>query len=143
MAEIAAYFNGEWIPSSELRIPVNDAGFLLGATVTERLRTFRSEVFRLDEHLARLRHSLEIVGLDGAAISQQVSRAVPEFLKRNAGLLDAADDWSIVAFATPGIAGHDKPTVCVHGFPLPFRSWAPLYETGVPVVVSTVRQIPP
>ena len=25
-----AYFNGEWIPSSELRVGVDDVGFLLG-----------------------------------------------------------------------------------------------------------------
>ena len=58
MSNVSAYLNGDWIPSSELRIAVDDAGFLLGATVTERLRTFRGKVFRLDEHLSRLRRSL-------------------------------------------------------------------------------------
>ena len=89
MSTVSAYFNGEWIPSSELRIPVDDLGFLLGATVTERLRTFRGQVFRLDEHLLRLRSSLEIVGLDSDAIADQVARAVPEFVRRNQGLIDA------------------------------------------------------
>ena len=36
-----AYANGNWIPGSELAVAVDDVGFLLGATITERLRTFR------------------------------------------------------------------------------------------------------
>lgn len=143
MAEYAVYLNGAWISSSQLCIPVDDPGFLFGATVTERLRTFGGRVFRLDEHLARLGGSLAIVGLDSEAICDEVAGAVPEFLRRNASLLDAGDDWSVVVFVTPGSSGSGRRTVCVHGFPLPFRSWAALYETGVPVVVTSIRQIPP
>ncbi|HVT29207.1 MAG TPA: aminotransferase class IV, partial [Lacipirellulaceae bacterium] len=125
-----------------LYISVDDAGFLLGATVTERLRTFRRQVFRLNEHLARLRHSLAIVGLDSDAITDRVATAIPEFIRRNQSLIDDGDDWSIVAFATPGVASAALPTVCVHGYPLPFRTWASQYESGLPVVVSRIRQMP-
>ena len=72
MATTWAYLNGRWIPDTELSIGVDDVGFLLGATVTERLRTFRGQVFRLDEHLRRLRHSLEIVGLPADEIAAQI-----------------------------------------------------------------------
>jgi branched-chain amino acid aminotransferase len=142
MREVSAYFNGEWVPNSDLCVSIDDAGFLLGATVTERLRTFRGQPFRLDEHLARLRHSLQIVGLDHDAIAKDVAGAITEFLRRNEGLIGADDDWSIIAFATPGRTGGDRPTICVHGYPLPFRSWATHYETGLPVVISGVRQVP-
>jgi len=143
MHELSVYLNGEWIPNAELRIPVDDAGFLLGATVTERLRTFHGKIFRLDEHLERLKRSLEIVGLDSRGIAAQIECAIPEFLRRNDGQIEADDDWSVIAFATPGIAGGNRPTVCVHGYPLPFRSWASLYENGLPVVISSIRQVPP
>jgi branched-subunit amino acid aminotransferase/4-amino-4-deoxychorismate lyase len=143
MDQITVFLNGAWIPNSELHIPVDDAGFLLGATVTERLRTFGGQVFRLNEHLDRLRNSLTIVGLDSNTICDQVATAVPEFLRRNAALIEPDSDWSVVAFATPGIAGSDRPTVCVHGYPLPFKSWASKYETGVSVIVSEIRQLPP
>jgi branched-chain amino acid aminotransferase len=138
-----AFLNGDWIPDSQLSISVDDVGFLLGATVTERLRTFRHKVFRLDEHLRRLHHSLEIVGLAAADVTAQVGRAIPEFLERNKSLVAADDDWSIVAFATPGISGSGQPTVCVHGYPLPFARFAAQFEDGVRVVISDVRQIPP
>ncbi|MCI0331948.1 MAG: branched-chain amino acid aminotransferase, partial [Planctomycetes bacterium] len=71
-----AYLNGRWIPDTELAIGVDDLGFLVGATVTERLRTFRGQVFRLDEHLSRLRHSLEIVRLPAEHIAKQIGDAV-------------------------------------------------------------------
>jgi len=138
-----AYLNGRWVPSTELSIAVDDVGFLLGATVTERLRTFGGEVFRLEEHLARLRHSLEIVGLDAVGITAEIGEAVPEFIARNRSQLPADDDWSILAFATPGISGSGHPTVCVHGYPLQFQLWASRYKEGLPVVISDVRQIPP
>ena len=142
MPSISAYFNGEWIPSTELRMAVDDLGFLLGATVTERLRTFGGEVFRFDEHLARLRRSLEMIQLDSSAIAPEVASAIDEFVNRNQSLVDRDDDWSIVAFATPGVTGSGRPTVCVHGYPLPFHLWATQYDAGIPVVISSVRQVP-
>jgi branched-subunit amino acid aminotransferase/4-amino-4-deoxychorismate lyase len=137
-----AYRNGEWISTSRLSVAVDDVGFLLGATVTERFRTFAHRVFRLAEHLARMRRSLEIVGLDAERIVGDLSRVVPEFAARNRSHIADDDDWSIVAFATPGVSGDDEPTVCVHGYPIPFGRWAAQYEAGLSVVVSDVRQVP-
>jgi branched-chain amino acid aminotransferase len=142
MPGITAYLNGLWIPATELRIVVDDLGFTLGTTVTERLRTFGGNVFRIDEHLARLRRSLDIIGLDSDAIADEVGKTITEFVRRNKSLIDCDDDWSIIAFVTPGSAGSGRPTVCVHGYPLPFRSWAAHYDTGIPVVISSIRQVP-
>src|SRR3972149_7859798 len=106
---LSAYLNGDWIPGSELAIAADDLGFLLGATVTERLRTFRGQVFRLEQHLERMRRSLEIVGLDAERILAQITPAVPEFVERNRAQIAADDDWAITAFATPGITGGGGP----------------------------------
>jgi branched-subunit amino acid aminotransferase/4-amino-4-deoxychorismate lyase len=137
------YMNGDWVRSTELHVAVDDVGFLLGATVTERLRTFSGTVFRLDEHMHRLRRSLEIVGLDENRIAAEVVDAIREFLKRNAAQISVEDDWSIVVFVTPGISGSSQPTICVHGHPLPFHLWAGQFETGVKVAISDIRQVPP
>lgn len=138
-----AYLNGHWIPDSQLCIGVDDIGFLMGATVTERLRTFHGQVFRLDEHVRRMRHSLEIVGLAADEIATQIGTAIQEFVARNEAVIPADDDWSILAFATPGTSAAGPPTVCVHGYPLPFARWASQFLDGVPVVISDVRQISP
>lgn len=142
MTQPTVFLDGNWIPNSELHISVDDLGFLLGATVTERLRTFGGKVFRLTEHIGRLRNSLDIIGLDSEAICREIETAIPEFLRRNQELIEAGDDWSIIAFVTPGIPGSGQATVCVHGHPLPFKTWAAQFETGLPVVISHIRQVP-
>ena len=142
MKGLTAYLNGKWIPGEELSIAVDDVGFLLGTTVTEKLRTFGGKIFRLEHHLRRMERSLAIVGLDGKSITAALAVALPEFVTSNASLIAADDDWSLTAFATPGVGGGREPTVCVHGGPLAFRQWADLYDVGVPAVVSDVRQVP-
>jgi branched-chain amino acid aminotransferase len=138
-----AYLNGRWIPDTELAIGVDDLGFLVGATVTERLRTFRGQVFRLDEHLRRLTHSLQIVGLPAESITADIGAAIVEFLRRNSSRIPEDDDWSISAFATPGTSAAGPPTVCVHGYRLPFARWASQFDDGVRVAIGDLRQIPP
>lgn len=142
MGAYFAYSNGNWIPESELSIAVDDVGFLLGATVTERLRTFGGQVFRLAEHLQRMRRSLEIVGLDAVRITDELARAIPEYVVRNAGEIAPDDDWTINAFVTPGRSGAGTPTVCVHGWPLQFADWAAAYDVGIPAIISDWRQVP-
>lgn len=139
MPSRVAYLNGRWVDDATLAIPVVDLGFAMGVTVTERLRTFAGKVFRPAEHVGRLRRSIAITGLP-LSIADEIDTAINEFIERNGSLREPDDDWSIVAFATPG--SHGSPTVCVHGFPLPFHLWAAQYETGVPVWVSDVRQVP-
>ena len=48
---LTAYYNGEYLTKSEISIQLDDVGFVLGTTVSERLRTFAGAVFRLDDHL--------------------------------------------------------------------------------------------
>ncbi len=143
MLDTTAYLNGRWIPSEALCLPIDDLGFLLGATVVERMRTFSGKIFRLDDHLERLRRSLEIVGWDASAICEQVSVVCENFLPRNASLTEGGNDCSVVVFITPGSTSDARqPTVCVHGHPLPFRNWVREYESGVEAVIVDVRQVP-
>jgi len=138
-----AYFNGSWIESPQLCLPMNDLGFLQGVTLVERLRTFAGNTFCLERHLLRLHRSLEIVGWDAETLCAEVKTAIEEFVVRNAPLLADGDDWSIVALVTPGkTADATQPTVCVHGQSLPFSQWAEQFELGVEVAFSGIRQIP-
>ncbi len=137
-----AYLNGQWIDASALSIPLDDLGFTLGVTIVERLRTFNGQPFRVDAHVRRLRRSLEIVGWN-AAIGDEVHEAIESFANRNALLIAPGDDWAIVAFVTPGRAADAaRPTICVHGFPLPFANWARQFTEGARVALVDVRQVP-
>ncbi|RIK72845.1 MAG: hypothetical protein DCC67_18615 [Planctomycetota bacterium] len=138
-----AYFNGNWIDAPALAIPVTDLGFTLGATVVERLRTFAGAPFRVEAHLARLHNSLSIVGWNAVALTAEVRSAIAEFVRRNGALIAPGDDWNIVALATPGeSADAARPTVCVHGGPMPFAAWASRFDSGVDVCLTDVRQTP-
>jgi branched-chain amino acid aminotransferase len=138
-----AYLHGAWVDARELAIPVGDLGFVLGATVVERLRTFNARPFRVEEHLARLKHSLEIVGWNAEPLTAEVREAIAAFVDVNAEHISPGDDWNIAAFVTPGeTADAARPTVCVHGGPIPFAAWAHMYEAGVEVCISDVRQVP-
>lgn len=120
-------------------MPINDLGFVLGATVSERLRTFRGRVWRQAEHHRRLRNSAELIGLD-PVVADELDAAITQFSKRHESLRLSGDDWAIVALATPG-DGH-TPTLCVHGFPLPFWNWASCFEEGVRLQVTDTVQTP-
>ena len=127
----------------ELKIAYDDLGFLMGVTITERLRTFRGQAFRVNEHIDRLRHSLEIVGWDATRICENIGAAVNEFSKRNANLVMEGDDWNIVGFVTPGrTTDAANPTLGIYGFPIPFSQWAHQYRSGVDAIIADVRQVP-
>lgn len=138
-----AYFNGEWVTHDQLHVAIEDLGFLLGATIVERMRTFQAKVYRLEDHLERLRHSLQVMGWDAKRLAAEVADAMEELLKRNAQLIAPDDDWSVSVFITPGrTPDAAQPTVCVHGFPLPFVNWAAKFRKGVELAVVDIRQVP-
>src|SRR4029079_9062840 len=97
-----AYHRGQWIPASQAVIPVYDAGFVLGATVTEQLRTFRGELFRLPEHLERLRASLELSGIEPQESLSDIADIAARIVAHNFPLVHPDDDLGLCLFITPG-----------------------------------------
>lgn len=138
-----AYSKGQWVPAPEVGIGLNDIGFLLGATVVERLRTFAGAPFRVADHLTRLENSLRIVGWNADAIVPEVQAAVEQFVPRNQGAIDDDDDWGIAALVTPGTTfDGSSPHIYVHGAPLAFNAWADQFDAGAKVEIVDVRQTP-
>ena len=48
MPEPDVYLRGKFAPASESHLNIYDFGIVLGATITDQLRTFRHEPYRLD-----------------------------------------------------------------------------------------------
>jgi branched-chain amino acid aminotransferase len=145
-----AFLNGRMIPADELLIPAYDAGFVLGATVSEQLRTFGGKLFKVDEHWSRLSRSLEIVGIEPQISLDELATRAEELVAANHKLLDPADDLGLSLFITPGpyatLAPPNvprTPTIGMSTYPLPFHLWAEKYETGEHLATSVVRQVPP
>jgi branched-subunit amino acid aminotransferase/4-amino-4-deoxychorismate lyase len=148
MEEPQAYLNGRFVPASRVAISPTDAGFVSGATVAEQLRTFAGKLFRLDDHLARLEQSLEIVGVEPGVTMDNLAGVAQELVARNHRLLASGDDLGLSVFVTPGeypaysSSGSPGPIVCMHTYLLPFRLWAEKYEKGQSLVVTDIRQVP-
>ena len=146
---MVAWVDGRFVPPAEAVIPVGDAGFVFGATVTEQLRSFGGRLFLPAGHAARFRRSLEIVGIEPAWPVAHLFEVAAEVTARCHAAGPVEGDLGVVVFATPGDApaqhGGRPGTsrVLIHAFPLAFASWAGAYETGVVLRSVSTTQIPP
>ncbi len=141
-----AYLNGRWI-DEPLHVPVTDAGFVLGVTVAEQMRTFGGTLFRLEEHLARLRRSLQVVGVTPSIPLEQLAEDAKHLARENHRQLDPGDDLGLSLFITPGTYSTfqpdgSEPLVGMHTYPIPFRLWADKYTSGQALMTTNVTQVP-
>lgn len=148
MSKPLAFINGELLPEDEAQLSFFDTGFVLGVTISEQMRTFHGELFRLDDHLDRMGKSLEYLEIQIGLTRDELASKARELTTHNHRLLKDGNDLGLVLFATPGpyrtIARtlNQVPTVGMHTYPLPFGLWADRYKLGQSVFVSSVQQVP-
>ena len=143
MSEFTAYFNGQWIGLDDVKMDVEDRGFMGGDVVFEITRTFGGKSFRLDEHLDRLYRSLKYVRIDPGMDRKEMRNLTEDALSRNLEAMDDGGDLSIQHFVTRGkgrkasLAG--PPTVCIRVYPIDFSRYASMYESGAHGVITRTR----
>jgi branched-chain amino acid aminotransferase len=152
MPDPLAYLNGRLLPQSQSALPLHDAGFVWGATVTDLCRTFRHRPFRLEDHLRRFRQSCQRARVPQPVGDGEMARVAEELVARNAGLLGSEADLALVLFATPGPVGYylgepggpgdGPPTLGLHTFPLPFARYRRLFQEGARLVIPATRHVP-
>ena len=146
-----AYFNGDYVPESQVLIPFRDRGFKLGDAAFDMTRTFNGTVFKLREHVERFYRSLKYLQIDPGLSADEMIGVSEEVLDRNSHLLSKGDDYWLAQRVTRGIdvpQGEAEehragPTVIVECTPLPFENRARLYRDGIDLVVSSVRRTSP
>ncbi len=153
MSEPLVYLRGAFVPASQARLPIYDAGIVLGATVTEMTRTFNGRLFRLEDHLARLFRSLKYVRFEIGLSRDELAGISHRLVEHNLPLAPPGAELGLIHFVTAGeyptyagsAAGGARttPTVCVHTFPLPFALWARKMAEGVHLVTPSIRHVPP
>ncbi len=141
------YLNGEFLPESAARLPWFDAGFVTGITVAEQLRTFGGKLFHVEEHVARLKRSLEIIGIAPPSPENRFAEAAAQLAARNYPLLPGRGyDLGLCIFVTPGpyaaMAPMEirRPVVAMHTYPLPFALWAQKYSSGQALASTSIVQ---
>jgi branched-chain amino acid aminotransferase len=148
--ERIAYFNGHFVPESQVLIPFRDRGFLLGDAVFDTARTFGGKVFRLREHIERLFRSLKYMDIDPGLTLDDFVSISEQVIERNRHFLSADDDYWITQRVTRGanVVGGDlwqsgAPTVIVECTPLPLKARAHLFRDGIDVLFPSMRRVAP
>ena len=116
MADYTAYFNGEWVPFSEVKINPMDRGFMVRDVVFDAERTFNGKTFRMRQHIERLYRSLKYVRIDPGLSLEEMMDISEEAVQRNEHLRAEVGDFTIHQFITRGKGrawDAGPPTVCV------------------------------
>ncbi|MDX6749453.1 aminotransferase class IV [Geminicoccaceae bacterium 1502E] len=148
--ERTAYFNGRFVPESEVLVPFRDRSFIYGDGAFDLTRTFGHRLFKLREHVDRLYRSLRYLRIDPGMGPEEMCRITEEVFERNRHLLGADDDYWVGQRISRGVKriegdnwDHYGTTVICECMPLPFKERAAYYRDGIRVVVPSVRRTPP
>lgn len=152
MVESLAFLNGHLVPAHQAALPLHDAGFVLGATITDLCRTVRHRLYRWHDHLARFRQSCQLAAIVPGVSDDELTCIAHDLVAHNAALLEPHQDLALVVFATPGPigyyggtptgAGEAATTFGMHTFPLPFARYQRLFREGAHVAIPSTRQVP-
>ncbi|MDR2239646.1 MAG: D-amino acid aminotransferase [Zoogloeaceae bacterium] len=99
--------NGAFLPLAEAKVSVMDRGFLFGDGAYEIVPVYSRRPFRLAEHLARLRHTLDGIHLANPHDDATWARLIDAIVARNEG-----EDQSVYLHITRGIGARRE-----HAFP--------------------------
>lgn len=151
MEEPIAYLNGRYVPNSQCVLPIYDAGIVIGAAVTDLLRTFAGRPYATLEHIGRFMESARYAYLDlpktQAELLEIVNHLVTHNLKawpgREIALILYATAGEFSVYAGSAAAATSATTLVAHCFPLPLWLWKESMTDGVHVVTPTQRHIHP
>lgn len=147
MADYIAYFNGEWMPASQVKIDPMDRGFLVGDAVFDVFRTFNGKSFRLKEHVDRLCRSLNYVRIHPGLSPEEMIVLSEEIIRRNEHLRAEVGDFAVWQFVTRGRGrwAHSAgpPAVGIFIRSLGLGRFAHLYKEGAHGVIVRIRSFPP
>lgn len=145
-----AYVNGEIMPTDQARLSVLDRGFLWGDGVYEITPCFNGKLFRLEQHLERLRSSLRFAGITLEIPQEDLLKRTSELVHRNRELTSSHSICRVGHWVTRGIEQwvpveerDSATTLCILVEPVG-RTLSPEdYMTGVPLTIVATRRTPP
>ena len=136
------YIDGEFVPADRAAIPVNDLAVLRGFGVFDFLRTYGGRPFHLQDHLRRLKHSAEQIGLQCPWSLEQLEEIVGQTLQRNdhpeANIRIVVTGGSSEDYLTPG--ARPRLIVMVTSLIVMPAQW---YEHGIKIITASVERLIP
>lgn len=134
MPELACV-NGQVMPISEAKIPIEDRGLQFGDSIYEVIRAYSGHLWLFDRHMQRLKMSLDEIGIEGVKL-EEVEAQVKMLLKRS-GIGDAIVYLQITRGVAPRshvIPRNITPNVIITVRHIP-QTPEELYTTGVKAVL--------
>ena len=139
----AAYINGELMPAAEASVSIFDSGFIGGVAVFDTLACWQGGLFKLPRHRARFERSAHAAMIPLRCCGPELEAVIIETTRRS-GLQDAY----VQAIATrgrrptPSMPSHE-PTLIVYAIPYVWIQPREKTETGVSVMIPSIRQWSP
>src|SRR5438093_8063396 len=104
------YIDGKFYSEANAKVSVFDHGLLYGDGIFEAIRFYNGRVFRLEEHLARLRDSARSICLEIPMSMPEMTEALLETIRQN----DLREGY-IRLLVTRGVGNLGlNPTQCKH-----------------------------
>lgn len=139
-----AFLNNIFMPDAEVRISPFDRGFLFADSIYEVMPCYRGKLFRFEEHMDRMAHSLEVVRISNPYTRDQWHVLLMDMIARNAAEL--GEDIGVyvqVSRGNPGCRQHVamekvEPTVFACASPLLHRALEDIHPTQA-IVCEDIR----
>ena len=148
--ERVAWFNGKFMPESEVRIPFRDSSWVYGDGGFDMTRSFGGRLFKVKEHVERLYRSLKYLRIDPGFGAETMIALTEELFERNRHLLGPDDDYWVGQRISRGVKDvpgdnldYHGPNVVLECSPLPLVQRAKLFKEGIRVVIPSHRRVPP
>ncbi len=135
------FLNGKIIPDAEGNISSGDRGFLYGDGIYETLRSYDGKLFKLAEHLERMRHSAKQLRISFDYTNADIGEWINELIEKN-----CSKDAYIRITLSRGTGGTRlqmdddiDPTTLIQVKPhTPYEK--KLYDEGMSLIVSDCRR---
>jgi branched-chain amino acid aminotransferase len=152
MTEPIAYLKGQFVPASQCVLPVYDLGIVLGAAVTDFLRTFDQRPYRMEDHVHRFYRSCRYARIEPPVDVDKSMAITQKLIEHNAKLAPGRELGNVyymtagenaVYAGAAGAPAKPVPSYVQHTFPLPFDLWRNIFLEGAHCVTPAPRHWPP
>src|SRR5258708_27251731 len=101
-SEPIVYLRGSFLPASQAHVSIYDFGVVMGATVTDLLRTFQKKPYRLEDHVRRFCESCKYARIEPPIPCAEIVKVTRELTDPNFALLPEGGDLAVICFIAPG-----------------------------------------
>lgn len=132
---------------------IYDTGIVIGASVTDFLRTFNHKPYRIRDHVERFYRSCKYACIEPPVSIDETMDISYKIIENNAALIKPDEELGLVYYITAGenfvyagsagLSGNMTPSYIQHTFPLPFHLWRDYFINGIHCITPSVRHFPP